>query len=133
MIHESIQEYNAKQNNYTAVCQKLSELIQQNLSESTSKIWHAHPVWFLDDNPTVGYSVEKPGVRLMFWSGRSFDEPKLVGTSTFKDASIFYTSVNDIDQQEVLRWLQKSESIQWDYKNIVKRKGQLLPLKGVDS
>ena len=52
-----------------------------------SKIWHRHPVWFLDGNPTVGYSKLKAGIRLMFWSGASFDEDKLQpGTGKFKDA-----------------------------------------------
>ena len=37
-----------------------------------NKIWHAHPVWFLDGNPVVGYSKQKVGVVLLFWSGQSF-------------------------------------------------------------
>jgi hypothetical protein len=47
----------------------------------------------------------------------------------FKDASIFYNNVSDIDTDSLKRWLKKSTAIQWDYKNIVKRKGQLERLK----
>jgi hypothetical protein len=100
------------------------------LTKATSKIWHAHPVWFLDDNPIVGYSKQKAGWRLMFWSGADFEEDSLqIRGKKFKDASIFFTAVEQINTKDLTRWLKKSKSIQWDYKNIIKRKGQLERLK----
>ena len=100
--------------------------IAQGLPEAEGKIWHRHPVWFLDGNPIVGYSKLKDCVRLMFWSGDDFGEPKLKpGTGKFKDASIRYTNVAQIDTDDLRRWLKKSETIQWDYKNVVRRKGRL--------
>lgn len=108
----------------------LVSLIHQGLSEADSKIWHAHPVWFIDGNPIVGYSKQKDGMRLMFWSGADFGEERLTpGTGKFKDASIWYTAVDQIQTEELIRWLKKSSELQWDYKNIVKRKGKLLRLK----
>jgi len=92
----------------------------------TSKVWHRHPVWFIDGNPIVGYSKQKRGMRLMFWSGADFGEKKLdVVGKKFKDASIFYTKVEEIDTKALTKWLKKATKIQWDYKNIVKRKGKL--------
>ena len=108
----------------------LSEEICNHLLEADNKIWHAHPVWFLDGNPIVGYSKQKRGIRLMFWSGKSFDEMQLnVKGEKFQDASIFYNDWNEIDKDDLKRWLEKSRNIQWDYKNIVKRKGVLERLK----
>jgi len=108
----------------------LSEDICKHLPEAENKIWHSHPVWFLDGNPIVGYSKQKRGIRLMFWSGKSFNEEKLnVKGEKFQDASIFYNDVNEIDKDDLKRWLEKSIEIQWDYKNIVKRKGVLERLK----
>lgn len=108
----------------------LSEEIGKHLPEAENKIWHSHPVWFLDGNPIVGYSKQKRGIRLMFWSGKSFSEPKLnVEGEKFQDASIFYNDVNEIDNDDLKRWLEMSKEIQWDYKNIVKRKGVLERLK----
>ena len=108
----------------------LSEEICKHLPESENKIWHAHPVWFLDGNPIVGYSKEKRGIRLMFWSGKSFNEEKLnVEGEKFQDASIFYNDLNEIDKDDLKRWLEMSREIQWDYKNIVTRKGVLERLK----
>jgi uncharacterized protein YdhG (YjbR/CyaY superfamily) len=108
------------------ICDLLATTIDAVLKEEESKIWHAHPVWFLDANPLVGYSKQKKGMRLMFWSGADFEEDKLnVKGGKFKDASIFYTAVSEIEISELKRWLIKSKEIQWDYKNIVKRKGKL--------
>lgn len=112
-----------------AICNALTTAISNGLSESEGKVWHGHPVWFLDGNPIVGYSKQKPGIRLMFWSGASFDEAGLnIIGKKFKDASVFYNDVSEIKLKDLNRWLRKSMDIQWDYKNIVKRKGKLMRL-----
>jgi hypothetical protein len=112
------------------ICELLSAEIDTRLPEAQSKIWHRHPVWFLEDNPTVGYSKLKAGIRLMFWSGADFSEDRLrPGTGKFKDASIIYTAVDEVKTTELARWLRKSREIQWDYKNIFKAKGKLKRIK----
>ena len=112
------------------IVEKLAKIINENLPEAENKIWHSHPVWFLEGNPIVGYSKQKAGIRLMFWSGKSFEEDKLnILGGKFQDASVFFNSVEEINENDLKKWLQKSQEIQWDYKNIVKRKGQLLRLK----
>jgi Domain of unknown function (DU1801) len=109
-----------------AICDLLAGDIGKSLPGAESKIWHAHPVWFLAGNPVAGYSKLKDAIRLMFWSGASFDEEKLQpGTGKFKDASARYTSVDQVDRTDLKRWLEKAHIIQWDYGNIVKRKGRL--------
>jgi len=107
------------------ICHLLSEIITNNLPMAENKIWHAHPVWFLDGNPIVGYSKLKDSVRLLFWSGQSFDEEKLQKEGSFKAAEKRYTSIDQVNVNDLKRWLKKAEKIQWDYKNIVKRKGKL--------
>jgi hypothetical protein len=99
--------------------------ISHQLPKAENKIWHRHPVWFLDGNPIVGYSKLKNCIRLLFWSGQSFDEPGLQPEGSFKAAEIRYTAAEQINTKELKRWLAKSIKIQWDYKNIVKRKGVL--------
>jgi hypothetical protein len=128
---KEIQTYNASlpKSEHT-ICNRLAELIDQNLVGVESKIWHRHPVWFLEGNPIVGYSKEKRGIRLMFWSGKDFDEEKLdVRGEKFMDASVFYNDLSEINLSDLKRWLEKAKDIQWDYKNIVKRKGVLEKLK----
>ncbi|MDD4087590.1 MAG: DUF1801 domain-containing protein [Bacteroidales bacterium] len=130
-MNKEIRAYNDSQTkNDKAICDLLYELISQNLPEAENKIWHAHPVWFLDGNPIVGYSKLKDCIRMLFWSGASFDEKDLKpGTGKFKDASIRYTSVDQIKIDDINRWIEKAKTIQWDYKNLIKRKGELIRLK----
>jgi hypothetical protein len=130
-MNQDITTYNNQQQDpFNEICDLLSLTITIELIEAESKIWHAHPVWFLDGNPIVGYSKQKNGMRLMFWSGADFDEENLtIRGEKFKDASIFYNNVSEIDIVELINWLKKAREIQWDYKNIIKRKGKLERLK----
>jgi len=135
-MNKDIQTYNAAQARADKrTCDALAKAIDRALSkqpDAESKIWHRHPVWFLDGNPVVGYSKLKEGVRLLFWSGQSFDEPGLAPAppdTKFKSADARFTSAADINAKDLTRWLNKSIKIHWDYKNIVKRKGKLLRLK----
>ena len=107
----------------------LAREIDQALPEAENKIWHAHPVWFLDGNPVVGYSKLKESVRLLFWSGQSFEEEGLKKEGSFKAAEARYTAADQVNRQNLKRWLAKARDIQWDYKNIVRRKGRLERLK----
>jgi hypothetical protein len=130
MINPEITDYNNLQSESDQeICTKLSVIINGELRNAENKIWHRHPVWFLDGNPIVGYSKLKDSVRLLFWSGQSFDEKELKAEGTFKAAEKRYTTVKDVNEDDLKRWLEKSQQIQWDYKNIVKRKGELIRLK----
>lgn len=130
-MNQEISLYNdALNENDRAICEVLGREIDRGLPKADGKIWHAHPVWFLDGNPIVGYSKQKKGIRLMFWSGADFDEEGLnVRGVKFKDASVFFNASSEIKKSDLKRWLEKAESIQWDYKNIIKRKGVLERLK----
>ncbi|MBX3266644.1 MAG: DUF1801 domain-containing protein [Acidobacteria bacterium] len=130
-MNTAIREYNEAQDiGDKVICGTLAVEIDRGLPEAESKIWHRHPVWFIYCNTKVGYSKLKAGIRLMFWSGASFDEPGLTpGTGKFKDASVLYNSADEIDLKNLKRWLKKAREIQWDYKNLVKRKGVLERLK----
>jgi hypothetical protein len=129
-MREEIQDYNDKQSVADKeICDLLEAEISKELTEGENKIWHAHPVWFLEGNPIVGYDKLKNCVRLMFWSGKSFDEPNFECGKKFQDASMRYTGVDQINVNDLRRWLKKSREIQWDYKNIMKRKGRLERLK----
>lgn len=111
------------------ICDVLYKVISNALPDAENKIWHAHPVWFIDGNPIVGYDKLKNSVRLLFWSGQGFDEENLTNEGKFKAAEIRYTSAEQIKVSDLQRWLTKAQNIQWDYKNIVKRKGVLERIK----
>ncbi len=129
-MNKDIEAYNNKQTEEdSTICSLLSAEICRLLPDAENKIWHAIPVWFLEGNPIVGYGKLKNCVRLLFWSGQSFDEEGLQDEGSFKAAEIRYTNAAQINKKDLARWLKKSKEIQWDYKNIVKRKGKLERLK----
>src|SRR4051812_15695135 len=103
-IHKDIHAYNAAQSAADErICDTLAKAIDRHLGGAAAgkaaseenggeeaaenKIWHRHPVWFLNGNPIVGYRKLKGGggcIRLLFWSGQSFDKPALAPEGTFK-------------------------------------------------
>jgi hypothetical protein len=125
-MHKDIQAYNDVQAAVDkAICELLAQEIEQTLPKAENKLWHGAPVWFLDGNPIVGYDKLKDCIRLLFWSGQSFDESGLQPEGSFKAAEARYTAVDQINKTDLQRWLEKAQRIQWDYKNIVKRRGKL--------
>ncbi|WP_028672436.1 DUF1801 domain-containing protein [Saccharospirillum impatiens] len=130
-MHADTLAYNERQNTeHKELCDLLANEIDKHLPQANNKLWHAHPVWFLDDNPTVGYSKQKRGIRLMFWSGADFEESglKVLG-KTFKDVSVFFNTASEVNELDLKRWIMKAREIQWDYKNVAKRRGRLERLK----
>ena len=129
-MHPDIEAYHAALPDAArAVCDLRAREIQAALPDAVGKVWHRHPVWFLDGNPVAGYSLLKGGVRLLFWSGQSFDEPGLHPEGSFKAAEARYTEAAQVDVAALRRWLGKARDIQWDYQHLVKRKGRLERLK----
>lgn len=129
-MNKDIEAYNnAQAPDRKPICELLAQEISKSLPEAESKVWHGSPVWFLDGNPVVGYGVLKDSTRLLFWSGQSFDEEGLQPEGSFKAAEIRYTAIDQVDTADLARWLEKSKNIQWDYKNIIKRRGVLERLR----
>lgn len=125
-MNPDIQNYNDAQTpGEQEICNLLAKIIDQCVPQAESKIWHRHPVWFIDGNPIAGYSKLKGCIRLLFWSGQSFEEEGLNPEGKFKAAEARYTHIEEVNTEDLERWLAKSVLIQWDYKNIVKRKGKL--------
>jgi hypothetical protein len=129
-MNEDVSEYNCAQSpGDQQTCELLAQEIDKALPEAENKVWHAHPVWFLDGNPVVGYSKLKGGVRLLFWSGQSFVSPGLKAEGKFKAAEARFGSLDQVNKAALRGWLTECREIQWDYKNIVRRRGNLERLK----
>ncbi|MFT4285553.1 MAG: DUF1801 domain-containing protein [Protaetiibacter sp.] len=108
-----------------AIAELLAAEISRGLPDADAKVWHAHPVWFLDGNPIVGYHRLKSAMRLMFWSGQSFEEPGLVPEGSFRAAETRYTAAEQVETEALARWLAKARDIQWDYEHIRQSRGAL--------
>lgn len=104
------------------VCDFLLGEVSAALPDAESKVWHGHPVWFLNGNPIVGYSQNKCGIQLLFWSGKSFPESGLNPIGKHQAAGVTVTSDAELDQSQLAKWLQDAREIQWDYANVVKKR-----------
>jgi len=119
-------DYNNRQSDeQKRICEILMSEITTALPEATSKLYHASPVWFIDGNPIVGYNVNKGYVQLLFWSGQSFGDSRLRPQGKFKAAGVSYGVIEALNIYTLRAWLKKSATIQWDYKNLVSRGGEL--------
>ena len=130
-IPDDIRNYQDQLDDDTrAICDVLLQTIEHELPDAERKVWHAHPVWFYDGNPVVGYHRLKDSVRLLFWSGQSFTEPGLAVEGSFKAAEARYTAPEQVDVELLSRWLAQARDIQWNYRDIRTNRG-LVPLRGL--
>lgn len=121
---DAITQYNdALTPEYAAICNILRKEIDETLPTSACKIWYASPVWFVGENPVVGYHITaKQVVNLLFWSGQLFDAPALKAAGKFKAAQIQFKHASEIDLEALHGWLKKSAIHIWDYNGM--RKGK---------
>lgn len=116
---DAIADYTKEQTTeHAAICEALRTEIDAVLTKATSKIWHAIPVWFIGENPVVGYKATPKRVNLLFWNGQSLEEPALKAAGKFKAAQIQFTALSQIDTKALRRWLKKAGTDVWDYKGL---------------
>jgi hypothetical protein len=101
---------------------ELCALISNSLPEAEGKVWHGHPVWFMDGNPIVGYSLKKSGIEMLFWSGQSFKSDALRALGKFKAAALSIPNQVALDPKLIAALLTEAKSIQWDYANLPKKR-----------
>jgi hypothetical protein len=110
---------------FRTICELLRELIDRELPKASSKIWHGSPVWFIDDNPVVGYDARAKTVNLVFWNGQAFDETGLKPVGKYRAAQAEFGDAAEIDPRVIRRWLRKARSDVFDsnafFKNLRKR------------
>jgi len=98
------------------------KLISKSLPKAEGKVWHGHPVWFIDGNPVVGYSLKKAGIEVLFWSGQSFKLEGLRAIGKFKAAGFAVPTIKDLNKRSMTAWLTEAAAIQWDYQNLPKKR-----------
>ena len=102
-------------------CDGIGKVIPQ----AEGKVWHGHPVWFINGNPVAGYSLKKAGLEVLFWSGQSFRTPGLKAIGKYQAAGFSFASKEDAKALET--WFTEAIAIQWDYANLPKNR-ELLKL-----
>jgi hypothetical protein len=97
-----------------AICARLRKTFDAALPKATSKVWHGSPVWFIGENPVVGYTARPASVAVLFWNGQEFDEPLLEPVGKFHAAQVKYPDLDAIDGKLLARWLRKAKTDIWD-------------------
>src|SRR5262249_44311156 len=95
---------------FRKLCELLRKLIDAALPRATSKVWHGSPVWFIDENPVVGYSATTKGVNLLFWNGQALGEADLKPVGKYRAAQAIFGDAAEIDPKVVRRWLKKAKA-----------------------
>lgn len=122
-IGKDIADYNKKlSKSDQEIASTLCDLIAKKLPKSEGKVWHGHPVWFIDENPIVGYSLKKSGIEVLFWSGQSFELSGLRAIGKFKAAAYAIASIDELDKKSLNTWLAEAKTVQWDYVNLPKKR-----------
>ncbi len=122
-IGQDIQNYQSELSDDEAeIGAALIRLITKSLPAAEGKVWHGHPVWFLDGNPIVGYSLKKAGIEVLFWSGQSFKLEGLRAIGKYKAAGVAVPSIKALDKKAMTAWLAEAIAIQWDYQNLPKKR-----------
>ena len=117
----SVSEYNQQLNPEVRVlAEQLAKLFDKKVPQAESKVWHGHPVWFIEGNPVFGYSLKKAGLEVLFWSGKSFKKTGLKPIGKFQAAGIGIANASDVEALN--DWLVEAVAIQWDYKNLPKKR-----------
>lgn len=106
---------------FRAMCDVLRELIVAALPRATFKVWHGSPVWFIDENPVVGYNATAKTVNLLFWNGQAFDEPDLKPVGKYRAAQAIFGDASEIDAKVIRRWLKKAKADVFDSKTFFKK------------
>jgi uncharacterized protein YdhG (YjbR/CyaY superfamily) len=101
---------------------EICALIAQKMPEAEGKVWHGHPVWFMEGNPIVGYSLKKSGIEMLFWSGQSFKSDALRALGKFKAAALSIPNKEALDPKLITALLEEAKAIQWDYENLPKKR-----------
>jgi len=103
------------------ICDLLRELIDTALPKATAKVWHGSPVWFIDDNPIVGYNANAKAVNFLFWNGQAFYDTGLKPVGKYRAAQAMFGDAAEMDPKVVRRWLKRAKSDVFDSKAFFKK------------
>ena len=119
---DPIAAYSAAQSPpFTAICDELRDLIAAALPNASCKVWHGSPVWFIEENPVVGYNATAKTVNLLFWNGKAFAEPGLEPVGKYQAAQATFTDAAQIEPAVIRRWLKKARADVFDSKTFFKK------------
>ena len=101
------------------ICRRLVAEIRRCLPQSTARLYHGSPAWFIGENAVVGVSVKaNAGVTLLFWNGQAFKDQALIPVGQFNAAQLSFQAVDQFNTKMLRRLLKKAGMDIWDFARI---------------
>jgi hypothetical protein len=96
----------------------VSDIIDNELPDATTKIYHGIPVWCVGGQPTVGLKPAKAHLSVLFFRGQRVVEKlgqdatgTLVASGSFEMASVKLASAADLDADALRGWIRAAKQI----------------------
>ncbi|WP_158251640.1 MULTISPECIES: DUF1801 domain-containing protein [Cryobacterium] len=84
------------------------------LPETSTELWHGHPVWLDDDLPVAGFKAYPTFVTVLFWRGQAITDHsgKLNASGSAEMSEYKLKSVDDFDSDLFDVWLQQVRELE---------------------
>jgi Domain of unknown function (DU1801) len=129
VVPDGIQTYlEAQTPEHADICRRLLSEIRRCLPESSARLYHRSPAWFIGENAVVGVSVKaRAGVTLLFWNGQAFEDEALLPVGQFRAAQLSYQAVSQIKTKMLRRLLKRAGRDIWDFAGLRKGRRETKP------
>lgn len=84
------------------------------LPETSTEMWHGHPVWMDDGVPVAGFKAYPTFVTVLFWRGQAIsdDSGKLNASGSAEMAEFKLRTVEDIDETLFDGWIEQVRELE---------------------
>nr|WP_255575365.1 DUF1801 domain-containing protein [Cryobacterium sp. TMT1-66-1] len=84
------------------------------LPETSTELWHGHPVWLDDELPVAGFKAYPAFVTVLFWRGQAItdDSGKLNASGSAEMSEYKLRGVDDFDSDLFNGWLQQLRELE---------------------
>ncbi|TFD10592.1 DUF1801 domain-containing protein [Cryobacterium sp. TMT1-2-2] len=84
------------------------------LPETSTELWHGHPVWLDDELPVAGFKAYPTFVTVLFWRGQAItdDSGKLNASGSAEMSEYKLRGVDDFDSDLFTGWLQQLRELE---------------------
>ncbi|MDJ0349090.1 DUF1801 domain-containing protein [Cryobacterium sp. PH29-G1] len=92
----------------------LREKFDLGLPETSTELWHGHPVWLDDELPVAGFKAYPTFVTVLFWRGQAItdDSGKLNASGSAEMSEYKLRGVDDFDDALFDGWLQQVRELE---------------------
>jgi hypothetical protein len=91
-------------------------ILDSELPDATTKLYHGIPVWCVGDEPTIGIKPAKAHLSVLFFQGqrlldgaRADATGRLVASGSFEMASVKLASPEDLDEDALRGWVRAAK------------------------